>query len=281
MNKRPLRIFVALYHSYIDTSSGAAISLRDMMEALAKQGIEVRVLSGPKLDYEGAKTNEDLLREQGIDFKTYRAAHAGETFSLSLFSADGVECGIWIPQQPQAEPSRHVGDAWLSSYREILQSWQPDVVITYGGFWMTGPMLRMAKQAGARTVFYLCNYAYTAPALFEDVDVTIALSHFHAQWCRQQLGIDCTAIYPLMPPQRYLCERDSQQRYVTFVNPQPHKGVYLFAKIAEVMARERPDIPFLVVEGRASARWLAETGAQLSSADEPRTRQASEEAPES
>jgi glycosyltransferase involved in cell wall biosynthesis len=52
-------------------------------------------------------------------------------------------------------------------------------------------------------------------------------------------------------------------QYVTLVNPQPHKGVFLFVRIAHELARLRPDIPFLVKEGRGRARWLNRTGLDL------------------
>ena len=35
-----------------------------------------------------------------------------------------------------------------------------------------------------------------------------------------------------------------------FVNPQPTKGLFVFARIAEQLQRRRPDIPILVVESR-------------------------------
>lgn len=251
------RLLVSLYHCYLDPSSGAAISLRAMVEALASAGFEVRVLSGPRLDFEVEQSHEDLLRAHGIDFKTYRASHLSETFHLNLFQCNGVTCGLWIPQNPRADPSHAVGNAWLSSYREILESWRPEVVLTYGGFWMTGPSLQMAQQAGAKTVFYLCNYAYNDAAFFQQVDTVVTLSHHHAAWYRQQLGLESVPIYPLMPAKRYLCDPVAGQRYVTFVNPQPHKGVYVFAKIAEVLGRTRPDIPLLVVEGRATTQRAA------------------------
>ncbi|PQO37787.1 glycosyltransferase family 1 protein [Bremerella cremea] len=46
----------------------------------------------------------------------------------------------------------------------------------------------------------------------------------------------------------------------------------MFAKIAEVLGKRRPDIPLLVVEGRASVDWLARTGANLSQANLHRMR---------
>lgn len=265
MSRNKKRILVALYHSYIDTSSGAAISLRDLMEALAGRGTEVRVFCGPRLDFEGPKTNEELLREQGIPFKTYRASHAGEQFRLCMFRAGGIDGGIWIPQDPQADPNRAVGEAWLSSYRDIVATWKPDMVITYGGFWMFHPMMDLAHHYGAKTVFFLCNCSYTNGKMFEKVDRTIVQSHFHAEWCRKTLGIEGVPIYPLIPPERFLCRDDRQPKYLTFVNPQPAKGLYIFAKIAEVLQETRPDIPILIVEGRAKGYLLAQTGVRLSS----------------
>ncbi|MBI1247504.1 glycosyltransferase [bacterium] len=267
MSQVKKRIFVALYHSYFDTSSGAAIALRDMMEALSRRGWEVRVLTGPRLDFEIPKANDDLLKEQGISSKTFRASFADEHFRLLLSRIGGIDCGVWLPQDEQADPSEIIGKAWLSSYKEILNSWNPDIVLTYGGFWMTRSMMKLAKQAGAKTMFLLCNYAYGDATLFKDVDVTIVRSDFHAEWCRRNLGVDGKPLYSLIPPSRYLCDRNSPRRYVTFINPQQHKGAYVFAKIAEVLGRRRPDIPLLVVEGRGTAEWLQRTGVDLSSAN--------------
>ena len=47
---------------------------------------------------------------------------------------------------------------------------------------------------------------------------------------------------------------------MTFVNPELAKGVVLFARIAEVLSRRRPDIPLLVVQGRSRFDALQLTG---------------------
>ncbi len=52
--------------------------------------------------------------------------------------------------------------------------------------------------------------------------------------------------------------------YLTFVNPHPVKGLFVFARIAEQIARRRPEIPILVVDSRARGKALEETGLDLS-----------------
>jgi glycosyltransferase involved in cell wall biosynthesis len=36
--------------------------------------------------------------------------------------------------------------------------------------------------------------------------------------------------------------------FLTFVNPSPHKGLWLFARLADMLGSRRPDIPILVVQ---------------------------------
>ena len=50
---------------------------------------------------------------------------------------------------------------------------------------------------------------------------------------------------------------------MTFVNPEPRKGVHVFARIAEVLSSRRPDIRLLLVEGAAKRSSLAALGVNL------------------
>jgi glycosyltransferase involved in cell wall biosynthesis len=43
---------------------------------------------------------------------------------------------------------------------------------------------------------------------------------------------------------------------VTFVNPAPHKGLFLFARLADMLGSRRPDIPVLVVQSGQSGGSL-------------------------
>jgi glycosyltransferase involved in cell wall biosynthesis len=55
-----------------------------------------------------------------------------------------------------------------------------------------------------------------------------------------------------------------QPRFLTFVNPEPRKGVFVFARIAEILAGRRPDIPILIVEGKQKVASLPAMGIDLS-----------------
>jgi glycosyltransferase involved in cell wall biosynthesis len=108
-------------------------------------------------------------------------------------------------------------------------------------------------------------------------------SEFAKTWYRERVGLQCHVLPNAIDWDRVRVEEDlirhgrieagdsrkepsSRPRsYVTFVNPQPAKGLVVFARIAEQLARCRPDIPLLVVEGRARAeRSLARVGLDLS-----------------
>jgi glycosyltransferase involved in cell wall biosynthesis len=56
----------------------------------------------------------------------------------------------------------------------------------------------------------------------------------------------------------------NSQRFLTFVNPQSTKGLYVFARLAEQLQRRRPEIPIVVVEARGNAEWLERVPIDLS-----------------
>jgi glycosyltransferase involved in cell wall biosynthesis len=149
---------------------------------------------------------------------------------------------------------------------------------------------------GIKIVFWLHNFAYQDRELFRDVDRVIVPSEFSRQWYRERLGLECDVLPYAIDWERVVRGQESEgrgqeetshpgplpasgaresdpssqpstlnsQRYVTFVNPVPAKGLYVFARIAEQIARRRPDIPMLVVEGRGRASWLEQVPIDLS-----------------
>lgn len=261
------KILVAIYHAWQDTSSGAAISLRNTVLTLAARGWNVRVFCGPLLDFAYVKMNEQLLQEQNIAYEKHycvseSACHGDH---LLLFRDGGVRVVQFIPSGENPENRRPDGNSaqiWLRLYQGQLDEWKPQIVLTYGGYSLCQPTLQEAEKRCIKTVFWLCNFAYTDAHMFSYVSLTVTASLYQSQEYKSCLGIPSTPIYPLIFKEK-LCEKSYQPKYLTFINPVPQKGVFIFAKIAELLSQRRSDIPLLVVEGRANADWMRLTGAKL------------------
>ncbi len=163
------------------------------------------------------------------------------------------------------------------------------MVWTYGGDPVALAVQQMAKRNGAKIVFWLYNFAYTDRAAFALADYIIVPSEFSRQYYREKLGLECRVLplivhweeaevkgreqgarsgeqamanrphpNPLPKGEETDCAhlnpapaRGETRRYITFINPQETKGVYVFARIARELAKRRPDIPLLVTQGRS------------------------------
>ena len=264
----PLRAFLfCSYHGYVDPSSGAAVATRDLLEGLAARGWPVGVLCGPHLDFQQAESLPQLLTDQGVSFQAQAGpAQADPPFTLFHFFPREVPVTIYQPAflGPHGVPGPGEGRAFLRLFHGIVDRFRPDVILTYGGHWLAEQVIAAAKRRGLKVVFALHNFSYRGVDLFRPVDAVLVPSRFARDHYRQTLGLNCTALPSPLAWDRLCCSQ-VEGRYVTFVNPQPHKGVFFFARLAWELGRRRPDIPLLIVEGRAPADCLGQTGLDLSS----------------
>jgi glycosyltransferase involved in cell wall biosynthesis len=169
-----------------------------------------------------------------------------------------------LPNATDHEPSKAEGKGFLFLYEQLLDDFRPDILLTYGGQWLQPAVMALAKRRGVRVVFVIHNFLYDGAALFEPVDAVLVPSVCAQEHYRNTLGLESTAIPGPWNWERVRCP-EIERKYVTFVNPSPDKGVFIFARIADELGRRRPDIPFLVVEGRAQVGWLPRTGLDLTS----------------
>jgi glycosyltransferase involved in cell wall biosynthesis len=252
------RLLFCSYHNYLDPSSGAALSTRDLLELLAAHGWGCAVLSGPELDFEQPTSFESVLRAQGLPFQFRPGAVLDTPCTLYHCALGGVPVHAFVPTAsgPRRPPTRAEGQAFLSLLDHVQDRFRPDLLLTYGGQWVAYHVIRRAKRAGAKVIFTLRNLAYDGTDLFREVDAVLVPSRASQEHYRRKLGIDSTAIPGPWNWERVWCP-PAEGRHVTFVNPQPGKGAFWFARIACELGRRRPDIPLLVVEGRGQADWLA------------------------
>lgn len=261
------RLLFCSYHSYFDPASGAALGIRDLVEWLARQGWQCRALCGAQLDADAVEGDavEALLADQQVPYTVRRFDADPAPFSLIDFAQGGIPVTVFQAPgvAPGRDPTRAEGLVFLALFDEALESFQPDVLLTFGGHWCAQPMMARARQRGVRVVFSLQNCNYRGARLFSETDAIIILSHYCKDFYQRTLELDGTVLPSLIDATRVRCSAVSGQ-YVTFVNPLPHKGLFVFARIAHELGRRRPDIPLLIVEGRAKAVALAATGLDLS-----------------
>lgn len=260
-----LKILFASYHSILDHSSGAAICTHDTLEALGGLGWEVKSFTGPLLDGASVSSIPSQLETTGAEFQVVRSQKNGNPFSLTHYR-DGMISGTHYDPGDVADVyAKQNVIPFMALYERLLERFQPNVVLTYGGYWFAPSMIGLSRRRGVKVVFSLHNFAYEHAELFAEVDAIKVPSSFAANWYRDKLGIRCTPLPSIIDWNRVECDRAGGDRYVTFINPQPEKGVFVFARIAEMLGEIRPDIQLLIVESRSSAeQWLERTGLDLS-----------------
>ncbi|MFI5460632.1 MAG: glycosyltransferase [Isosphaerales bacterium] len=262
----PDRLLFASVHSFLDPSSGAALATRDLLELLAARGVDCRVLCTGVLDYEQESTLEEVLTLMGSPFRRGEARLArGGTVKVFDLEQGGVRITMFPTASSRAErsPSREEGALFLDLADQVLERFAPQVLLTYGGHPAIPALMARARRRGIAVVFHLHNFAYADRSAFADAAAVLVPSRYAGRFYAERLGLECTAIpYPLSAGR--VVAADREPRYVTFINPQPSKGVTVFARIASELGRRRPEIPLLVVEGRGTSEWLARVPLDLS-----------------
>ena len=260
------RLLFASCHGYLDPSSGAALCTRDVLELLAARGVDCRALTTGLLDYERETPPGAVLDPLGVPYARAAARLAGggeaEVIDLSL---NGVRVTLLPTSSSRADraPGIEESRAFLDLADQVLARFRPQVVLTYGGHPANLALMARARAAGAAVVFHLHNFAYTDRTAFAHASSLIFPSEYSRRHHRRLIGLDGVVIPDPLRPERVVAS-DPDPKYLTFVNPQPAKGMTVFARIATELDRRRPDIPLLVVEGRVSSGGLADAGLDLS-----------------
>lgn len=262
-----LRLLFASVHSYFDPSSGAALCSRDVLELLAARGVDCRVLTTGVLDHERETPLESVLDTMGVPYSWAGAALSGGG-DVEVLDAtwNGVRATLLPTSSSRAEraPSDVESRRYLNLADQVFARFCPQVLLTYGGHPANLELMRRARERGIGVVFHLHNFAYTDQRAFVDVSSILFPSEYSRRHYARSVGLDGPVIPDPLRAARVIAT-EPDPKYVTFINPQPAKGVTVFARIAVELGRRRPDIPLLVVEGRGGADWLARVPLDLSS----------------
>jgi glycosyltransferase involved in cell wall biosynthesis len=244
----------------IDPTSEAAIATLDILGLLADLGFSCEVLCGSHAESQEGSHWEDILARrnvlyeiQGLRFDCYAgrlilAAHGKVPVTLFDMNSRG---GQW---QDERETN-----AYLATCEWFLKKNRPDVLWTFGSDAVAIRVQQVAKHLDIPVLFALYDLSHRDTQPFKAVDYVITANEFCRQHYWRTLGLFSQKLLPVIDSKRMVAET-RQPRFLTFVNHQPHGGALVFARIAERLARRRPDIPVLLVQGPSQTDPLAKMG---------------------
>ena len=262
-----MRILLAVHNAYTDHTSGAAHSMRILMQWLQRSGHDCRALATARFD---GKPPDDLnahLSQLGVPL---RRSPPSKAFVRSVrkpanmvvgcptadFTLEGVPVTMLLTRTKAGSPSeRYEAEQFLFVLDDVLREFQPDLLLTYGAHAVVQEALRRARSRRITTVFTIRNYGYADRRYFEHVDHVFTCSPYLSKVYRQQIGLRSKGLESPIDWTEVEAP-DEMRRYVTFVNPIPQKGALLFARLADMLGANRPDIPILVVQSAANAGGL-------------------------
>jgi hypothetical protein len=117
------RLLFCSYHGYLDPSSGAALSTRELLELLAERGWHCEVLCGPRLDFEQPESLEQVLRDHGLPYEVRGSPAGTPPFDLVCFTQRGVPVKVFRPCSTgrHRAPSARQGTTFLALLERLLE----------------------------------------------------------------------------------------------------------------------------------------------------------------
>ena len=259
-----MRFLLINNHCISDPTAGVTQSLRTIMEWLADAGHAGRILTTARFESRVSFTIEEHLRQQGVDLAAAGGSAAARrrkrpprrSVPVVRYAVRSVPVTLLLTRHND-ETRPHDGEAsqYLSLFNALLDEFVPDVVIACNGHPMIFAALATARRRRITTAYAVRGFGYYDARFFADVDHVFTCSQFLTGVYREKLGLVSTPLEPPIDWSTVLAPTDSRA-FVTFVHPSPHKGLFLFARLADMLGSGRPDIPVLVVQSGHTAGAL-------------------------
>lgn len=236
------------------------------MEWLADAGHACHILTTARFESAVTFTIEEHLRSQGIDLpqpaspvgRSARSKKKSPAIARPVvqYTVKGVPVTLLMTRHnDEARLDRAEADQYLALVDTLLDEFAPDQLIACNGHPMILEAMARARARGITTAFAVRGFGYYETHYFKDVDHAFTCSQFLTDVYRDKVGLVSTPLEPPIQWSSVLAPLESRA-FVTFVNPSPHKGLRLFARLADMLGSRRPDIPILVVQSGHSGGSL-------------------------
>ena len=261
-----MRFLFVNNHCITDPTAGVTQSLRTIMEWLADAGHACHILTTARFESSMPFTIEDHLGTQGVDVSSLASPHGPSKRSgkrgrvahrpVVHYTVRDVPVTLLLTRHnDESRPDSAEAKQYMALLDKLLKEFAPDQLIACGGHPMIFEAMARARKRGITTAFAVRGFGYYEARYFDDVDHAFTCSQFLTDLYRDTMGLVSTPIEPPIQWSSVLAPSESRA-FVTFVNPSPHKGLLLFARLADMLGSRRPDIPILVVQSGQSGGSL-------------------------
>ena len=256
-------VLLAAPHTYVDPTNPLGIAASGFMQLLAGAGAAVQTycpapLKSPTDDLE-VVLDRSRLPQNSVD------ATCGQ-FRARLISTrlGNVPVTFIRPHSVKSDnPGLEGIQTFLAFFENLIDNDRPDALVTFSDAPNLDPLIRLAKRRDIPIVLPLRDAPFTDRMAFAHADYCLVNSEAARRRYWQELGLACCFLPPAIDWERVQAEH-REPRYVTFIAPSSGYGIFAFAQIAEQLARCRPDIPILVVDGHTRPLWYELLGLDLS-----------------
>ena len=248
-----MRFLLANNHCISDPTAGVTQSLRTIVEWLAEAGHECQVLTTARFESPVGFTIDEHLKQLGV--RSPQAA-AKRLRPVVRFRVGNVPVTLLMTRHnDESRPDRAEASQYEAILTRLLDEFRPDQLIACNAHPMIQRALLLARTRGVTTAFAVRGFGYYETRYFEHVDHAFTCSQFLTDVYRAKVGLQST---PLEPPIDWstVVAPEESRAFVTFVHPAPHKGLLLFARLADMLGSRRPDIPILVIQSGHSGGAL-------------------------
>ncbi len=239
---RPSILFAAPMN-ILDITSGAALSMRTLLSALASRGFRAVALQASLFDSEQGA-------EHVIEAGAGEAVKDKQILRSMVLGVEHLIVRTKATKRPDMTSQEE--EIFIRKFREELKMRRPDMIILWGGLLLEMTIMREAREAGIPVVFYLVNAGYKNIDNFRYVSVVVTDTEATAKLYKDRLGLNCHPVGKFIDPKLIKAE-ERKPDFITFINPSFEKGVNVFLPLAKLAAKECPEIKFLVVQSRG--RW--------------------------
>lgn len=256
-NDASRRLLLALPQSPFDLGSGAAVSTRLLAYQLALRGWSVRAVCTSAT--ESGRSGLPPVSSRWDASARVRLPPSEPGGVQRWHIADsGVDFEVWeLPEGTRQDWARVAGSAFDRRIDALIGEFVPNVLLAYGAEERDHRIAAVARARGCTVVLALHNLAYQSIAL-PPHDALLVPSQFLVGRYRNVTRRPIGALPPPMwdPDTRV----DSHEGvFFTFFNPERAKGAELVVRLAAAL----PELPFLIVAGRAGGPEFAAIAQRL------------------